>query len=126
MRIEPPMRPETHNPRVETMSKKLKLELDGLVVESFGTQVPAERGTVAGMDSEFGPWGCSDTWNPYATCYVGCTGGCDTSLEFCTQGCDTGGNTEDPVVTCASYAIECRPTHYANDTCKPTGDYCFC
>jgi hypothetical protein len=106
--------------------KKLRLDFDDLIVESFSTQAPRARGTALGFesDSEIGPLGCGGTFHPEYTCADICQG--QTELAFCTQGCDTGGNTEDPVATCVSYGIQCLPTHYLNDTCNPTAGECYC
>jgi hypothetical protein len=70
------------------MSKKLKLDLDALEVESFASdEAQSERGTVHGLGRETDPracpgtanWNCSVgdgcTWGPY-TCNVTCPAEC--------------------------------------------------
>ena len=85
--------------------KKLVLDLDELVVESFGTQaVPEPRGTVHAHSG----WQCTE-YNP--TC-DGCNtqhdGGCFTAGDTCavtcgyTCGCGTGETTETLELTCRS------------------------
>jgi hypothetical protein len=60
--------------------KKLRLDLDTLVVESFGTRkAQAERGTVQGNSRTYGcgTWeqGCS-AWESCAYTYCSCDGSC--------------------------------------------------
>lgn len=64
--------------------RKLKLEMDVLVVESFATHAAAEtgRGTVDGRgETKFDPsCGTCETWiGP--TCDASCGGTCDTGCE---------------------------------------------
>jgi hypothetical protein len=62
------------------MMKKLTLELDLLVVESFDTGDAARGGTVRGHDTQFTEW-CNST-------YLGCTyKGCDSQAGSC-DSCD--------------------------------------
>jgi hypothetical protein len=63
--------------------KKLKLDLDGLQVQTFTTEPqPKSRGTVRGFDSTSGgPWGCQDACMSGE--YCNSASGCDTHELAC-------------------------------------------
>ncbi|MDB4952049.1 MAG: hypothetical protein JWM27_4698 [Gemmatimonadetes bacterium] len=65
--------------------KKLKMDLDGLQVQSFETDSKGEeRGTVRGFDSTTGgPFGCQDAC--MSSFYCGTASGCDTGELACQQ-----------------------------------------
>ena len=107
--------------------RKLKLDLDCLVVESFDTRpARAEGGTVFGQ-ATFGE-SCE------GTCYTDCWGGtcpnCDqSSIALCTQACGSGREgTCD--ATCATCGDSCNGWRSCIDTCVQTCwescyGYCF-
>lgn len=88
--------------------RKLKLDLDHLVVDSFNTEAPPRReGTVFGEQCTCytnctcpGCPTCDATCNGGATCYASCNGTCDAS---CNGTCDVycGGTQYD--ATCRNY-----------------------
>lgn len=103
------------------MKKKLRLEMDGLQVESFETleAVTSRIGTVRAR-------GATEYTQCYTQCYGGCGGtqnwgGCGGESDGAFGCGGTEGCTNDPYNdNCHSYADQCPMTVYPSATCYGT------
>lgn len=93
--------------------RKLALDLDSLVVDSFGTEpARAGEGTVLGQ--------ATDAWG---TCYTDCVGGtcpgCSpSSIVLCaTAGCGSGRDVDTCYETCNTCADSCNGIRSCLNTC---------
>ncbi|SOD02329.1 hypothetical protein SAMN05216486_10311 [bacterium JGI 053] len=67
--------------------RKLKLEIDELLVETFATSTAAvERGTVEGNATFLGTGACRSCVD-LSRCIETCGDTCDNSLDYCTCAC---------------------------------------